>query len=342
MDIFYSNQHDHNTDWAHLNTLLASTDSANVELGLTILENNPQATRHAAPALALISKFHAPPTNARAEVLLNSYLPVQQVALFMQPLRVFDPVAAAITAWQEYARRLQIFERSHHIYEDLILQNPNYVKWYLQIAKIAIIEYEQWGIGFRYAEKVLQHQPDSVEPRLFWIDAFVFHFFPKQLRLEQVAEVLAQIDLIDQKVRHIAPLAAYRRGLIFDTILPDHDRAAHEFERALAGGIQPPHKEKVQLALAKIYVAQAQYDKAAPLLENLQHSEGIDKIALLLALTAWKGFGNHAAAISLLKRAASRQPHNAQILQHLADLYRHIGDQKNANFYQQQALKYEM
>lgn len=340
MDIFYNNSYDPHTDWDHLNTLLASPDIPSVELALSILENTPQATRHATHALALISKFHQPQLQDRALVLLNSFLPHQQVALALQPLRVFDPVATHTTAWQEYARRIQIFEKTHHLYEPLILQNPNYIKAYLQITKIAVIEYQQWAIGFLYAEKVLQLLPDLTEARLFWVDAFVFHFFPLHLRTDQAPLILQHIDAIQSKIPHLAPLASYRRALIFNSVLPDPQKATTEFQKALDGGIQPPHKEKVQLQLAKLHVQLHNYQAAAPLLQQLERTEGPDKIAYELAITAWKGFNNPHAAINLLRRAATRDPHNHQICLDLAQLYTQVGDQRQANFYHQQALKY--
>jgi tetratricopeptide (TPR) repeat protein len=341
MEVFYSNTYDSDADWLQLNVLLASPDTTNVALGLSILEQSVQATRHVAAALALVAKFHAAPLQTQAQVLLNSYLPQQQRAAVLLPLQVFDPVVGQVTPWQEYARRIQAFEKAYPNYADFFEQNPNYVKWYFQIAKIAIAEYNQWAIGFIYLEKLLALQPESIEPRLYWIDAFVFAFFPKNQNIERVDEVLAQINLIESKVKHIAPLAAFRRGLIYNSVRPLPILAAEELQKALDGGLQSPHKERVMLDLARIYLQLENYPKAAHLLQIIEKTEGSHNIYYELGLTAWKGFNNPQAAINLFKRVATRQPQNWKIAKMLSELYAEIGDRRNAQFYQQQALKYE-
>lgn len=341
MEVFYSNRNNEDADWQQLNLLLASPDVTNVALGLTLLGQSPSAIRQVAPALALVAKFHAPPLQADAEVLLNTYLPIQQVALHMQPLRVFDPVAGLTTAWPTYAQRIQVFEKAYLLYAPYFEQNPNYAKWYFQIAKIAINEYKQWAIGFIYLEKILALQPDFIEPRLYWIDAFVFDFFAKNQKLAQIDEVLAQINSIEAKVKHIAPLAAFRRGLIYNSVRRLPILAAQELQKALDGGLQSPDKEQVMLDLARIYLELENYPKAAVLLQAIEKNEGPHNIYYELGLTAWKGFNNPQAAINLFKRVATRQPQNAKIAKMLAELYTQIGDRRNAQFYQQQALKYE-
>jgi tetratricopeptide (TPR) repeat protein len=341
MEVFYSNTNNDDADWQQLNLLLASPDVTNVALGLTLLGQSPSAIRQVAPALALVAKFHALPLQADAEVLLNTYLPIQQVALVMQPLRVFDPIAGLTTPWATYAQRVQIFEKAYLLYAPYFEQNSNYAKWYFQIAKIAINEYKQWAIGFIYLEKILALQPDFMEPRLYWIDAFVFYFFPKQQKLELIDEVLAQINSIEAKVKHIAPLAAFRRGLIYNSVRRLPILAAQELQKALDGGLQSPDKQNVMLDLARLYLELENYPKAAALLQAIEKNEGPHNIYYELGLTAWKGFNNPHAAINLFKRVATRQPHAAKIAQMLAELYAEIGDRRNAQFYQQQALKYE-
>ena len=340
MEVFYSNSESLQAEEIqNIKDLLSSAEITNIELGLTLLQSYPKAIKQVAIPLVLIYKFRQAALKEKAQILLHTYLSASFLQQLLMPLQVFDPVPAQTMTWLHYSKRLQLFEQYKAEYEPFILADKQYLKWYLQIAKICILEYKQWAIAMPYLNCLLNCETTGLEARLYWIDAYLFYYFPKRMQLEQAHEVIKSIQTIALKAPHIAPLAAYRLGLVYELVFKDNAKIIHYYQQALDLGIKGENYNQIAFKLAQVYILESQYEKANYLLKNLEKQWGIMPIAYELALVAWKGYNNYDIAINLLKRILARDMEVLQPCLDLVEIYTLLQDETNANFYRKQALQ---
>lgn len=338
MEVFYGNSEKlQEEEIQNIANLLSSAEVTNIELGLTLLQHYPKAVKEVAIPLILIYKFRQGELKQKAQILLHSYLPSQIFHNLLLPLQVFDPVDAQTLTWIHYSKRLQIFEQNKWQYEPYILADKHYLKWYLQIAKICILEYTQWAMAMPYLNCLLNCETSDLEARLYWIDAYLFYYFPKDLHHDKAEEVIKSIQTIALHATHIAPLAAYRLGLVYELVHKDNRMIIHYYQQALDLGLKGESYKKVALKLVQTYIQIEDYEKANNLLQSLEKQFGVEPILYELAIVAWKAYKNYQVAINLLKRILAKNKTIVQPCLDLVNIYKEIDDTINANFYQQQA-----
>lgn len=339
MEIIYTQSLDNSMAWDDLNQYLCSPDAANVELALTLLENNPRATPQAAAGLTLLNQFGEAAQQARARVLLNSYLSRQAVAQWEQPLRVFAPTSGETMNWLAFNRWIQLYEMQRHEYEEFILQNPLFIKHYFRLLQSLVHEFKQWAVAFQYAERLLVRQPDNLEARLYWVDALLFHYFPRGEKLDLVEDAQQWIHRVEQAHPRAAGVAAYRLGLVATHYLPDVAEACRQYERAIQNGLQYPHRTEALAAVGRYYAQQSDWTRAKYYLEQAQQEDNAKHINEWLGLVYWQGYGQTEEAITLLKRACAFDLHLVEARLWLGQLYQSLGQRHNAQLYLEQALR---
>ncbi len=349
MEIFYTRLgggEENEAEWANLRTLLLSEDAENLQIGLSILGGAPQNCAAVADALCVRLIFEAEtdenaPYRQRISVLLNTYLPKAQRRALEEDLALFLPTNAQTQSWATVAARLHRYEQVRAHYEPLILQNALFAKRFFSVATLFIYGYEQREAALPFLELAMERLPNWVAPFLNWADVYTLHLFPAAKFWEQADKAEAVFEHILQLKPHYAPLVAYKRAFMAQTLRRKgwQQLARAGYEQALAAKLDAKTRENISEWLLAICVEQGDYVRAAELVQALTPSLGIDKLAIPLALVAWKLHNNREAAATLLKKTAAKEPQNAQLSRYLSQLYAEMGEVQASAFYAEQADK---
>lgn len=348
MEVFYTRLRgsDEEADeqyWANLRALLLSEDEQNVEIGLSVLAGAPQGCVQVADALVLrlLLEEDIPMTaqrRSRIGVFLTTYVPKGVRRSIEEDLSLFVPVNVQTQAWARVAAALHRYEQARERYEPLILLNKKFVRRFFDVAKLAA-DYGQHRAALPFLSLLMEHLPDLLAAFLLWANTHILYLFPKGECVENAARVAWALDRAEALKPKLRYYCVYKRALMVDVLREEDwaERARVLYELALEEKWVEDVRVDIQEHLLWACVELGDYARAGELLPLLTPSLGIDKLAVPLAMVAWKLHNNCDAAITLLKKTLAKSPHDAQLLRCLSQLYAEIGDASASAFYAERA-----
>jgi hypothetical protein len=252
MEVFYHQRPNEGIDWAQINDYLCSPDSENVELGLLLLEQNPQSVKYAELGLNLLKHFDKSSYQLRAQVLINSFLDRKKAEKNAQLFIIFSEHALSCLRWVEFAKLLNYFEQESHIYTPYMEK----CGWYeIHFATLAhnLLKYAQDADKcWVYTQKVLDKNAKNLKARMCWVELLMRYFLPKGQHREECNQLEQVLLNFYHIYPNLKPLMGYYLSVFYIEFTNDEKKALVFLQYIEKVGIQQPFYTQVLAYLKQI------------------------------------------------------------------------------------------
>ena len=245
MEVFYHQNSNNGIEWEQINDYLCSVDLQNVEIGLLLLEQNPQAVKYAEVGLNLLKYFAKNAYQERAQVLINSFLDRRKIEAANQLFMIFSEVAIERMQWAEFAKLLSIFELESNTYLQYIEGRPQFEICFVVLAHNLLKYNQDADKCWTYTNKVLSKNSNNLRIRMCWVELLMRHFLPKGQHRECMEELAQVLEQFYQQKPSLKQLMAYYLAVFYMEFADDRVNALIYLQYLEKTGIKPPFYGRV-------------------------------------------------------------------------------------------------